>query len=198
MGRVAEEIIDDTPPIGPRCGESAVVADDREPGRIDPAPRIFAAQGSDFFKKARFPLIVGVEQGDQVAPRLGNSPVAGGTLSGIGLADKTNQSAALFGSYDFDDRGAAIRRPVVDHDDFLRPKRLRQHGAERTGNLPFLVVERDNDRNEGIVHNLSFSCEDTHLLLLLQIKPLLMTLFENSTAFCAISTKPDSTFWRWL
>ena len=96
-------------------GEPPGMADDVEGCRINPAVREFGRHRSDLLQESRFPRVVGVEQGDQVARRLGDGAVACRADPGVRLRDELHERRCD-GTHG---AGTPVRRSVV-HDDDLR------------------------------------------------------------------------------
>ena len=86
------------------------------------------------------PQIVGVDEGEGVARRLGGGAVESGAHSRIRLADQNQPRPETR-----QDRGRPIRRPVVDGDDLERRRTLVQHRLHRLPDIGGCVPTGEKD-----------------------------------------------------
>jgi hypothetical protein len=89
------------------------------------------------------PQVVGIEESDPVAAGTLDSQVASGIASRAGRgAMQPHEPWIVEPGEDF---GAAISRGIVDEDDFMRREGLCERAPDGGGNVPRLVVNRDDD-----------------------------------------------------
>jgi hypothetical protein len=92
-------------------------------------------------EKVRRPLVVCVEEGQQLAARLFNPAVARGARPGVRLADEADARVAVF----FDEARPFVRRAVVHDHDLEVAEGLRRGRIQGAPDVRLLVVERDDD-----------------------------------------------------
>ena len=124
-----------------------LVGGSRRPGLDDEAVRTGASFGKvpnqcgERGEMSGQPLVVGVEKRDPVMSGGADSRIAGGALALVALVDNAHVRV----SERLDLRPAAVRRAVVDDNDFGGRVRLGDDRSERPGDLGLLVVQRDDD-----------------------------------------------------
>ena len=94
------------------------------------------------------PHVVGVEEGDPLAPRFLDSPVAGRRLAPIGLPEHAHRRAKTLGH-----RRRVIGRAVVHHEDLLRRPRLTEYRAQSLRQEARSVVAGDDDGDRRIARH---------------------------------------------
>ena len=115
---------------------------------VQSAARITSDQRRHPFQIFRLPVVVGIEQRDVIALRLGNAPVAGRRYAAVRLPDQAHAGQVQ----PFDHPGAIIGRTVIHHDHFQRRIGLRRNASERAGNFPPFIIQGNNYRKCNI-HN---------------------------------------------
>jgi hypothetical protein len=88
----------------------------------------------------RLPLVVRVEEGDEVPVGGGDTQVARGRTLDVGV--RTQKPDAV--SVGFEDGGGVVRRAVVHDDDLAWGAGLPQHGLDRPRHEVAAVVGRDD------------------------------------------------------
>jgi len=95
-------------------------------------------------RKAGFVFVVGIQESDQRSRGLLRSSVSRDRDAVVLLPDDPDPWV----SDPLDEPGAGIARAVIHDHDLEVLERLRQDGTDRAADMPFLVVERDDDRND--------------------------------------------------
>src|SRR6266853_1271324 len=94
----------------------------------------------------RVPQVVGVEEGDELPPRLLQTPVTRGCNAQVGLADQSGHATEL-GHY----RANVLRGTIVDHDGFDGTPRLAGDAGESASEQIAAVVDRDHDADQTVL-----------------------------------------------
>jgi hypothetical protein len=102
------------------------------------------------FKFILGPKVVVVEKRDKLSPSLGETAVSGGRLTGVGLLEVSDSASV---AQRFEDAVSIVRRPIVDHDDFVILKGLREDGVQRCQDEIPVVVSGNDDTDLRIGHD---------------------------------------------
>src|SRR5258707_3484810 len=109
---------------------------------------------NQFFQVRWVPDIVLVKQRDQCACRMSDSEVAGGRLAPVRLVQQRDDRMFLREPFDDGRSHPAIRRTVVDHNEFIRCECLRKHALDGLLDPPSSVVEWNDRDNRKITMRL--------------------------------------------
>ena len=109
-----------------------------------------AVQDVDAARKLfRQPFVVGVQKGDKGAAGRQQPEVAGGAGAEIFLAQNSDRAGTGVRGVLLGNRQGPVARPVIDHHNFMRRHRLRQHAVDGAAQRRLRLVCRDDDTDIG-------------------------------------------------